>query len=144
MHKCKELLIFPAPFGKLYLFVMVFEKNLEYNPLATFQDCLNGLSGLNGLNGLNGLEKFRHYRYQCELLQEFFGFNNFRNGGSAMNLSEAMDMVARDERELQEKYLRLAEQEADPFVKAFFSRIVKDAAKHEKKVRKSMQSFCQR
>ena len=53
-----------------------------------------------------------------------------------MNLSEAMDMVAHDERELQEKYLRLAEQEADPFVKAFFSRIVKDAAKHEKKVRK--------
>jgi len=37
---------------------------------------------------------------------------------------------------VQEKYLKWAEQEADPFVKAFFSRIVKDAAKHEKKVRK--------
>ena len=53
-----------------------------------------------------------------------------------MNLSEAMEMVARDERELQEKYQQLAEQETDPFVKAFFSRIVKDAAKHEKKVQK--------
>ena len=53
-----------------------------------------------------------------------------------MNLSEAMDMVAHDERELQEKYLKLADMETDPFVKAFFSRIVKDAAKHEKKVQK--------
>ncbi len=61
-----------------------------------------------------------------------------------MNLSEVMDMVARDERELQEKYQKPAEQETDPFVKAFFSRVVKDAAKHEKKVQKSMQSFCQR
>lgn len=51
-------------------------------------------------------------------------------------LSETMDMVARDERELQEKCLKLAEQETDSFVKAFFSRIVKDAAKHEKKVHK--------
>ncbi|HJW87380.1 MAG TPA: hypothetical protein VJ440_12170 [Candidatus Brocadiaceae bacterium] len=53
-----------------------------------------------------------------------------------MNLSEAMDMVACDERELQEKYMKLADMETDPFVKAFFSRIVKDAAKHEKKVHK--------
>ncbi len=53
-----------------------------------------------------------------------------------MNLSEAMDMVAHDERELQEKYLKLADMETDPFVKAFFSRVVKDAAKHEKKVQK--------
>lgn len=53
-----------------------------------------------------------------------------------MNLSEAMDMVARDERELQEKYLKLADQENDPFVKAFFNRVVKDARKHEKKVYK--------
>ncbi len=53
-----------------------------------------------------------------------------------MNLSQALDMVAKDERELQEKYLKLADQETDPFVKAFFQRIVKDAAKHEKKVHK--------
>lgn len=53
-----------------------------------------------------------------------------------MNLSEALDMVAKDERELQEKYLKMAEQEIDPFVKAFFHRIVKDAVRHEKKVYK--------
>ncbi|MEP9410257.1 MAG: hypothetical protein HRF42_02440 [Candidatus Brocadia sp.] len=53
-----------------------------------------------------------------------------------MNLSEAIDMVEKDERSLQEKYLKLAEQETDPFVKTFFNRIVKDAIKHEKKVHK--------
>ncbi|HHT9104844.1 MAG TPA: hypothetical protein ACFYD7_03125 [Candidatus Wujingus californicus] len=53
-----------------------------------------------------------------------------------MNLSEAIDTVAKDERELQEKYMKLADQETDPFVKAFFDRVVKDATKHEKKVRK--------
>ncbi|MCF6158197.1 MAG: hypothetical protein E3K32_06440 [wastewater metagenome] len=53
-----------------------------------------------------------------------------------MDLSEAMNMVAGDERDLQEKYAKLAEQAADPFVKAFFKRIVIDAKKHEKKVHK--------
>ena len=53
-----------------------------------------------------------------------------------MNLSEAIDMIAKDERALQEKYLRLADEESDPFVKAFFNRIVKDATKHERKVNK--------
>ncbi len=53
-----------------------------------------------------------------------------------MNLSEAIDMVAKDERALQEKYLKLADEETDPFVKAFFNRIVKDATKHEKKLHK--------
>ncbi|HHT9130399.1 MAG TPA: hypothetical protein ACFYEC_06000 [Candidatus Brocadiaceae bacterium] len=51
-----------------------------------------------------------------------------------MDISEAMDTVMKDERALQEKYAQLAEQEKDPFVKAFFNRIVKDAIKHEKKV----------
>ncbi|GEM_PF-1836212 len=51
-----------------------------------------------------------------------------------MDISEAMDTVMNDERALQEKYAKLAEQENDPFVKAFFNRIVKDATKHEKKV----------
>lgn len=41
-------------------------------------------------------------------MQEFFGFNNIREKGIAMNLSEVMDMVARDERELQEKYQKPA------------------------------------
>ncbi|BBO18474.1 conserved hypothetical protein [Candidatus Brocadia pituitae] len=45
-------------------------------------------------------------------------------------------MVAKDERELQEKYSKVIEQETDPFVKAFLQRIVKDAIKHEKKVYK--------
>ncbi|HHT9136740.1 MAG: hypothetical protein Q6358_03030 [Candidatus Brocadiales bacterium] len=58
-----------------------------------------------------------------------------------MNLSEAIEMVARDERELQEKYLKMADQEADPFVKAFFNRIVKDATKHEKKLRKKYEKI---
>ena len=58
-----------------------------------------------------------------------------------MNLSEALEMVAKDERELQEKYLKLSEQESDPFVKAFFNRIVKDAVKHEKKVYKKYQKI---
>lgn len=53
-----------------------------------------------------------------------------------MNLSEAMKMVAMDERVLQEKYAKLAEQEKDPFVKAFLKRIVIDAIKHEKKIHK--------
>ena len=38
-----------------------------------------------------------------------------------MNLSEAMDMVIKDEIELQEKYVKLAEQETDPLLKAFFA-----------------------
>ena len=53
-----------------------------------------------------------------------------------MNLSEAIDMVTKDERELQEKYSNIANQETDPFVKAFFNRIVIDATKHEKKLHK--------
>ena len=58
-----------------------------------------------------------------------------------MNLSEAIETVARDERELQEKYLKMADQETDPFVKAFFNRIVKDATKHEKKLRKKYEKI---
>ena len=58
-----------------------------------------------------------------------------------MNLSEAIDMVTKDERELQEKYLKMADQETDPFVKAFFNRIVKDAAKHEKKLHKKYEKI---
>lgn len=50
-----------------------------------------------------------------------------------MNLTEAIDMVAKDERDLQSKYTKLADGETDPFVKAFLNRIVKDAIKHEKK-----------
>lgn len=53
-----------------------------------------------------------------------------------MNLSEAIEMVTKDERELQEKYSNIANQETDPFVKAFFNRIVIDATKHEKKLHK--------
>lgn len=53
-----------------------------------------------------------------------------------MNLTEAIDMVAKDERDLQEKYSKLADEESDPFVKAFLHRIVKDATKHEKKIYK--------
>lgn len=58
-----------------------------------------------------------------------------------MNLFEALDMVAKDEKDLQEKYLKLADQEADPFVKAFLQRIVKDAVKHEKKVYKKYEKI---
>ncbi|MCF6156513.1 MAG: hypothetical protein E3K36_15015 [Candidatus Brocadia sp.] len=58
-----------------------------------------------------------------------------------MDLSQALDIVAKDERELQEKYLKLADQETDPFVKAFFHRIVKDAVKHEKKVNKKYEKI---
>ncbi|HHT9144241.1 MAG: hypothetical protein HW421_4143 [Ignavibacteria bacterium] len=58
-----------------------------------------------------------------------------------MNLSEAIDMVTKDERELQEKYLKMADQETDPFAKAFFNRIVKDAAKHEKKLHKKYEKI---
>lgn len=39
------------------------------------------------------------------------------------------------------KYLKLAEQETDPFVKAFFHRIVKDAVRHEKKVYKKYEKI---
>ncbi len=53
-----------------------------------------------------------------------------------MNLSEAMDMVIKDENEFQEKYTKLAEQETDPLLKTFFNRIVKDAKRHEKKLHK--------
>ncbi len=53
-----------------------------------------------------------------------------------MNLSEAMDIVIKDESALQEKYAKLAEQETDPLLKAFFARIVKDAKTHEKKLHK--------
>ncbi|OQZ04242.1 MAG: hypothetical protein B6D34_04515 [Candidatus Brocadia sp. UTAMX1] len=53
-----------------------------------------------------------------------------------MNLTEAIDMVAKDERDLQSKYTKLADEERDPFVKAFLNRIVKDAMKHEKKIYK--------
>lgn len=58
-----------------------------------------------------------------------------------MNLSQALDMIAKDERELQEKYLKLADQETDPFVKAFLHRIIKDAVKHEKKVYKKYEKI---
>lgn len=53
-----------------------------------------------------------------------------------MDLSEAMNMVAKDERDLQEKYSNFANHESDPLVKAFLKRIVIDAQKHEKKVYK--------
>ncbi len=58
-----------------------------------------------------------------------------------MNLSEAMDMVIKDEIELQEKYVKLAEQETDPLLKAFFVRIVKDAKYHEKKLHKKYEKL---
>lgn len=58
-----------------------------------------------------------------------------------MDLSQALDMVAKDERELQEKYLKIADEETDPFVKAFFHRIVKDAIRHEKKVYKKYEKI---
>ena len=53
-----------------------------------------------------------------------------------MNLSEAMEMVIKEEKELQEKYIKLAEQETDPLLKAFFNGIVRDSTKHEKKLNK--------
>jgi rubrerythrin len=53
-----------------------------------------------------------------------------------MNLSEAMEMVIKEEQELQKKYTKLLEQEKDPFLKAFFNGIVKDSTKHEKKLNK--------
>ncbi len=53
-----------------------------------------------------------------------------------MNLSEAMEMVINEEKELQERYTNLAEKETDPLLKAFFNGIVKDSAKHEKKLHK--------
>ncbi|MBE7446906.1 MAG: hypothetical protein HS132_17465 [Planctomycetia bacterium] len=58
-----------------------------------------------------------------------------------MNLFDAFDMVAKDEKALQEKYLKHADQETDPFVKAFFNRIVKDAVKHENKVYKKYEKI---
>ncbi len=61
---------------------------------------------------------------------------NYKKAYAIMNLIEAINMVAKDERELQEKYSKVIEQETDPFVKAFLQRIVKDAIKHEKKVYK--------
>ncbi len=53
-----------------------------------------------------------------------------------MNLSEAMEMVLKEEKELQDKYTKLAEEEKDPLLKAFFNGIVKDSTKHEKKLNK--------
>ncbi|MCF6148624.1 MAG: hypothetical protein E3K37_08190 [Candidatus Kuenenia sp.] len=58
-----------------------------------------------------------------------------------MDLPDALEMVINDERELQEKYKKLAEEEQNPFVKAFFKRIVKDALKHEKKVHKKYEKL---
>lgn len=58
-----------------------------------------------------------------------------------MNLTEAMEMVIKDEAELQEKYTKLAEQEADPLVKTFFSRIAKDSKKHKKKLQKKYEKL---
>jgi rubrerythrin len=58
-----------------------------------------------------------------------------------MNLSEAMEIVIKDECELQEKYSKLAEQETDPLLKAFFTRIVKDAKYHEKKLHKKYEKL---
>ena len=49
-----------------------------------------------------------------------------------MNLSEAMEMVIKEEKELQDKYTKLAEKETDPLLKAFFNGIVKNSTKHEK------------
>ncbi len=53
-----------------------------------------------------------------------------------MNLSEAMEMVIKEEQELRKKYKKLAEQEKDPLLKAFFNGVVKDSTKHEKKLNK--------
>lgn len=53
-----------------------------------------------------------------------------------MNLSEAIEIVIKDEIELQEKYTKLAEKQTDPLLKAFFDRIVIDAQNHERKLRK--------
>ncbi len=53
-----------------------------------------------------------------------------------MNLSEAMEMVIKEVKELQVKYTKLAEQETDPLLKAFFKGILKDSTKHEKKLNK--------
>jgi rubrerythrin len=53
-----------------------------------------------------------------------------------MNLSEAMEMAIKEQKELQDKYTKLAGQEMDPFLKAFFNGIVKDSTKHEKKLNK--------
>ncbi len=53
-----------------------------------------------------------------------------------MNISDAMEMVIKEEKELQGKYKALAEQNTDPLLKAFFNGIVKDSAKHEKKLNK--------
>ncbi|MDR4506837.1 MAG: hypothetical protein MRJ65_01145 [Candidatus Brocadiaceae bacterium] len=58
-----------------------------------------------------------------------------------MDLSEAMDMAINDERALQEKYSRLAQEENNPFVKAFLERIVVDAKKHEKRLRKKYEKL---
>ncbi len=53
-----------------------------------------------------------------------------------MNLSEAMEMVIKEEKELQVKYTKFAEQETDPLLKAFFNGILKDSTKYEKKLNK--------
>ncbi len=53
-----------------------------------------------------------------------------------MHLSEAMEMVIKEEKEIQNKYIKLAEQETDPLLKAFFNGTVKDSIKHEKKLNK--------
>ena len=53
-----------------------------------------------------------------------------------MHLTEAMEMVIKEQKELQNKYTKLAEQETDPLLKAFFNRITKDSIKQEKKLNK--------
>ncbi len=47
-----------------------------------------------------------------------------------------MEMVIKEEQELRKKYKKLAEQEKDPLLKAFFNGVVKDSTKHEKKLNK--------
>ena len=53
-----------------------------------------------------------------------------------MHLTEAMEMVIKEQKELQNKYTKLAEQETDSLLKAFFNGIIKDSIIHEKKVNK--------
>ena len=53
-----------------------------------------------------------------------------------MHLTEAMEMVIKEEKETQNKYTKLAEQETDSLLKAFFNGIVKDSIILEKKVNK--------
>ncbi len=53
-----------------------------------------------------------------------------------MHLTEAMKVVIQEQKELQNKYTKLAEQETDSLLKAFFNGIVKGSIIREKKMNK--------